>query len=195
MTWFGLMSGEVTERGHDSVCASAEGLRDDSFAGTPDTFLIKYLLAKGASCKAFGLLVVDISVAFRHARTDEEIYVKVASRVQDFGRLIAAVNGTRKASKRWQEFSFDKLMTNMLFQQNDINPCICKRFSDNLDLEQHDDFLVCGLTSNLEVLADEFKNHFFFKKAETVSLKPEHQNEIHFLKRRISVDILGGMLS
>ena len=67
----------------------------------------------------------------------------------------------------------------MLFQQNDINPCLYKRFCDNLDLEQHgDDFLVCGLTSNLEVLADEFKNNFLVKKAEIVSLKPEHQNEI-----------------
>ena len=69
----------------------------------------------------------------------------------------------------------------MLFQQNDINP-----------LEQHgDDFLVCGLTSNLEVLADEFKNNFLVKKAEIVSLKSERQNEIHFLKRRISVDNIG----
>ena len=29
----------------------AEGLRDDLFAGTPDTFLINYLLEKAASCK------------------------------------------------------------------------------------------------------------------------------------------------
>ena len=93
------------------------------------------------------------------------------------------MNGTRKASKHWQEFSCDKLVTNMLFQQNDVNPCIYKRFCDNLDLEQHsDDFLVCGLTSSSEVLADEVKNNFLVKKAETVSLKPEHQNEIHFLK-------------
>ena len=47
---------------------------------------------------------------------------------------------------------------------------------------------MCGLPSKLEVLADKFKNHFLVKKAEIVSLKPEHQNEIHFLKRRISVD-------
>ena len=79
----------------------------------------------------------------------------------------------------------------LLFQQNDINPCIYKRFCDNLDLEQHgDDFLVCGLTSKLEVLADEFKNNFLVK-AEIASLKPEHQNEINFLKRRISVDNFG----
>ena len=58
-----------------------------------------------------------------------------------FWRLKAAVNGTRKASKHWQEFSCDKLVTNMLFQQNDINPCIYKRFCDNMDLLQHgDDF-------------------------------------------------------
>ena len=55
----------------------AEGLRDDLFAGTPDMFFVKYLLAKAARCKDFGLLVVDISVAFMHAGTNEEIYVKV----------------------------------------------------------------------------------------------------------------------
>ena len=63
-------------------------------------------------------------------------------------------------------------MKNMLFQQNDINPCIYNQFCDNLDLEQHGDFsLVCGLTSNLEVLADELKNNFLVKKAEIVNLK------------------------
>ena len=98
------------------------------------------------------------------------------------------MNGTRKASKHWQEFSCDKLVTNMLFQQNDSIPCLYNWFCDNLDLEHHaDDFLVCGSTSYLEVLADEFKNNFLVKKAEIVSLKPEHQYEIHFLKRRISV--------
>ena len=169
----------------------AEGYRDDMFAGTPDTFFIKYLLAKAASCKDFGILVIDISVAFMHARTDEEILVKVPSGIKSskYWRLKAAVNGTKKASKHWQEYSSDKLATNMLFQQNDINPCIYKRFCDDLDLEQHgDDFLVCGLQSNWEVLADDFKNNFQVKKAEIVNLKPEHQNEIHFLKRRISVD-------
>ena len=57
------------------------------------------LLAKAASCKDFGLHVVDISVAFVHARTDEEIYVKVPSGIESskFWRLKAAVNGMRKA--------------------------------------------------------------------------------------------------
>ena len=32
---------------------------------------------------------------------------------------------------------------------------------------------------------------FLVNKAEIVSLKPEHRNEIHFLKRRISVDTFG----
>ena len=41
----------------------AEGIRNDLFAGTPNTFFIKYLLAKAASCKEFGVLVVGISVA------------------------------------------------------------------------------------------------------------------------------------
>ena len=97
-------------------------------------------------CKDFG---IDISVAFMHARTDEKIYVKVPSGIKSSKcwKLKAAVNGTRKASKHWQEYSSDRLVTNMLFQQNDINPCIYKRFCDDLDLEQHgDDFLGCGVT-------------------------------------------------
>ena len=41
----------------------AEGLREDLSAGTPDTFF-KFLLTETASCMDFGLLFVDISVAF-----------------------------------------------------------------------------------------------------------------------------------
>ena len=110
-------------------------------------------VGKAASCKDFGILVIDISVAFMRARTDEEIYVKVPSGIKSsrFWRLKAAVNGTRKASKHWQEYSSDKLVTIMFFQQHDINPCIYKRFCDDLDFEQHsDDFLVCGATQGLE---------------------------------------------
>ena len=82
-----------------------------------------------------------------------------------FWRLKAAVNGTRKALKRWQEYSSDKLVTNVLLQQNDINPCNYKRFCDDLDLEQHgDDFLVCGATQGLEKLAKEFNGHFLVKE-------------------------------
>ena len=80
----------------------------------------------------------------------------------------------------------------MLFQENDINPCIYKRCCDDLDLEQHgDDFLVCGVTRSLEKLTEEFNRHFLVKKSEIASLKPEHQSETHFLKRRISVDEFG----
>ena len=61
-----------------------------------------------------------------------------------------------------------------------------------LDLEQHgDDFLVCGVTRSLEKLTEEFNRNFLVKKSEIVSLKPEHQSETHFLKRRISVDEFG----
>ena len=100
------------------------------------------------------------------------------------------MNGTRKASKHWQECSSDRLVTNMLFQQNDINPCIYKRFCDDLDLEQHgDDFLVCGVTRSLEKLTG--IRNILVKKSEIVSLKPEHQSETQFLKRRVSVDEFG----
>ena len=102
------------------------------------------------------------------------------------------MNGTRKASKHRQEYSCDKLVKSMFFQQSGVSPCISKRFSDTLELKKHgDDFLLCGSTSGLEFLADEFKKHFLVKKAEIVSLRPEHQKETHFLKRRICVDDSG----
>ena len=45
----------------------AEGLRDELFAERQTRSSSKYLLATAASCKDFGLPVVDISVAFMHA--------------------------------------------------------------------------------------------------------------------------------
>ena len=120
----------------------------------PDTFFIKYLLAKAASCKDFGLLVVDISVAFMHARTDEDFFVKVPSGIK-----------SSRSWREWNEESIKALARVIMRQARDKNAFPTETTSIRvftLDLEQHgDDFLVCGLTSNLEVLADEFKNHFW----------------------------------
>ena len=54
------------------MCDSSkvEGLRDDLFAGTPDTFFIKYLLANAASCKDFGSL---LSTSVLHLCTLEQM--------------------------------------------------------------------------------------------------------------------------
>ena len=93
MVWVDVWRGD---RVRSRLCVrqfNAQGLRDDLFAGTPDTLFIKYLWATAASCKDFGVLVVDISVAFIHARTDEEIYVKVPLGIKSarYWRLNAAV--------------------------------------------------------------------------------------------------------
>ena len=88
-----------------TLCATVQ-----SRGNPPDTFFIKYLLAKAASCKDFGLLVVDISVAFVHARTDEDIYMKVPSGIKSsrFWRL--------KSSSEWNEESI-KAMARVLMRQ------------------------------------------------------------------------------
>ena len=121
----------------------------------------------------------SLSTSVLHLCTLEqvrEIDVKVPSGIKSSRFLLpkAAVNGTRNASKHWQEFSCGQARDKYAFpKQNDINPCIYIRFSVNLDLEQHgDDFVVCVFTTNLEVLGDVFKNHFLVKKAEIASLKP-----------------------
>ena len=51
MTWFGLMSGEVTELDHDSVFVSSRpkgSEMNELFAGTPDTF---HQVFDGKSCE------------------------------------------------------------------------------------------------------------------------------------------------
>ena len=69
------------------------------------------MVSKAASNKDFALLISDISVAFMHARSDEEIVVKPPPGVvsSKFWRLLAAVNGTRRASQHWQEHVAVKL--------------------------------------------------------------------------------------
>ena len=173
-------------RAESNKCSWTICLREHQAPSSSSIFSQKLQVARTSE----SLLVIDTRVECMHARTAEEIYVNVPSGIKSskFGRLKAAVNGTRKASKQCQDSS-DKLVKSMLFQQSDINPRIYRRFSDNLDLEQHgDDFLVCGLSSDLECLGEEFKKHFVVKKAEIMSLRHEHQKETHFLKRRICVD-------
>ena len=76
----------------------------------PDTFFIKYLLAKAASCKDFGLLVVDISVAFMHARTDEDFFVKVPSGIK-----------SSRSWREWNEESIKALARVIMRQARDKN--------------------------------------------------------------------------
>ena len=78
------------------------------------------------------------------------------------------MNGTRKASKHWQEYSADKLVTICLSNRTTSIRAFTKRFCGDLDLEQHgDDFLVCGVTRSLEKLTEEFNRSFLVKKSET----------------------------
>ena len=172
----------------------AEGVTDVLFAGTPDTFFIKSLLAKAASCKDFESLVVGISVALVHARTDEEICVKLAFRCQEFKIL------TTQGSSEWNEES--KALARVLMQQARVNYAFPTERHQSVHLQtalrqvglgtaRRRFSGVCGLTSNLDFLAGEFKNHFLVKTAEVVSSRPEHQQETHFLKRRISVENFG----
>ena len=64
---------------HPVLCVrqfTTEQPRDDIFAGTPETFSMRYLISRQASKKLWRILILDIRVAFMHARTDEDIHVK-----------------------------------------------------------------------------------------------------------------------
>ena len=82
----------------------AEGLRDDLFAGAPDTVFNQSICwIKQRVARTFGILVIDITVAFMHARTDEEMYVKVPSGIKSFKIL------ETQGSSEWNEESIKAL--------------------------------------------------------------------------------------
>ena len=112
----------------------------------------------------------------------EEIVVKVPSGIKSsrFWRLTSAVNETRKASKHWQEFSCDKLVTKMPFPTERHRSVYLQAVCDNLDLEQHGG--VWQMHSR--IISPK-------RRREIVCLRLEHQKETHLLKRRISVDDFG----
>ena len=93
--------------------------RDDVFAATPETSFTKYVLAHASCNHDFAVLIADISVAFVHARMDEELVVPAppGADTSTFWRLKAALNGSRRASQLWQEHSAACLMEEGLFRQ------------------------------------------------------------------------------
>ena len=124
----------------------SEGSRNDTFACTPDTWFLRYVVSRASMDRDLAILIVDISVAFMHARSDEDLIVKAPAGVSTspWWRLKAAINGTRKASRHWQEFSCEKLQL-MGLLRNTFNPSIFHDEGGLTQLEQHgDDFLNVG---------------------------------------------------
>ena len=168
-----------------------EGERDDVFAGTPETSFMRYLVSNAASHRrSHAILIVDISVAFMHARMDEEVVVKPPSDIKTskYWKLRAAVNGTRRASHLWQEFAVGELR-GFGFRRNDVNPCVVKHDNKDIQGEMHgDDFLFEGPRKALLDLKTLMETKFKVKIAELISEHKDDKKEGFFLKRKISVD-------
>ena len=88
------------------LCVREFGLekREDTFAGTPDAFTMRFITACAAKSKDSAILIIDISVAFMHARSPDNIVVRVPHDIKSspYWKLKAAINGTRKASQYFQ---------------------------------------------------------------------------------------------
>ena len=99
--------------------------RDDVFAATPETSFARFIISNAATDEDAAVLISDISVAFMHARMDEELVVTPPPGIvtSKFWRIKAAVNGAQRASQLWQEHSASKLMEKDWIR-NDVNPCI-----------------------------------------------------------------------
>ena len=161
------------------------------FAATPDTFFMRYVLSHAAQDPDRVIMIVDISVAFMHARTDENIVVKVPSDIQGttrFWRLKAALNGTRRASKLWQDQSAEKIIL-LGFRRNDVHPTIFYHPDYDFQLEQHgDDFLGAGSRRDALLIEKRFNEMFMCKKIDIISMHKDDKKEGYFLKRKITVD-------
>ena len=155
---------------------------------------MRFILSHAAADPGRVVIIIDICVAFMHARSDENLVVRVPQDIQGttrFWRLKAAINGTRKASQLWQDHSAEKVME-MGFVRNDINPCIFHHPNYDFQLEQHgDDFLGSGMREHALVLKEKFEGAFLCKKIEILSNNAEDSNKGHFLKRIITVDDSG----
>ena len=56
------------------------------------------------------MLMLDVSAAVIHARTDKEIHVNTTRDIRSckFWRFKSAVSGTRKASQQWKDSLLEK---------------------------------------------------------------------------------------
>ena len=172
-----------------------QGQRDDCFSPTPDTFFFHYMLYKLSTLPHYVCVIIDISVAFMHAETDEIIKVRVPKDIPSrtgIWRLKKALNGTRRASQQWTEFSAGILINCFEFNRNDHNPAIFYDWAHDVDAEQHgDDFMMIADRDYALELIEKFKKEFKVKIATVISLNPEDSREGHFLHRKISVDESG----
>ena len=111
MIWVDEWRGDVV-RSRACVRQYKDEKRDDVFAATPETSFTRFVLSEAASHEDYAVLIADVSVAFMHARLDEEIVVKPPPGVvtSKFWRLKAAVNGLQRSSQLWQEHSAAKVM-------------------------------------------------------------------------------------
>ena len=153
-----------------------DGYRSDCFSGTPDSFFVRFQLLKASTNKSRAIMIVDVSVAFMHSPIgDERVVVRVPKGVTSstgYWLLLKALNGTRKASQMWTEFSAEKVI-GWSASRNDHNPHIFRIEETDLDIEQHgDDFVVEGPRDAVVAIRDRFREAFLVKKADIISMDP-----------------------
>jgi hypothetical protein len=189
MIWVDEWRGDLV-RSRACVRQYKEEKRDDVFAATPETSFTRFVLSEAASNEGWAVLILDVSVAFMHARLDEEIVVKPPPGVKTskYWRLKAAVNGIQRASQLWQEHSAGELIKDE-WSRNDVNPCVFYHEDLNVQMEQHgDDFFATGPRESILEVKRMLEKSFLVKKGDVISLHPDDDKEGHFLKRKITVD-------
>ena len=187
-TWVEEWRGDLV-RGRLCIRQYNDGYRSDCFSGTPDSFFVRFQMMKASTDRGRTIMIVDVSVAFMHSPIgDERVVVRVPKGVTSstgYWLLLKALNGTRKASQMWTEFSAEKVI-GWGASRNDHNPCIFRIEDTDLDIEQHgDDFVIEGPRQAVVEIRDKFNKAFLVKKADIISLHPDDDKEGHFLHRHM----------
>ena len=161
-------------------------MRGDVFAATPPLATMHFILSRAAS-RGHGrcLSLWDVSVAFFHATTEEEVFDRPPKNMRKdktIWRLLKAMCGTEFASSRWQRLERETLCDGH-WKVLTCVPCVAyNETEDSLVMFHGDDFLAEGHDSPLDKL-DKVLGAFEIKRLPRIG--PAAGREGVFLHRTI----------
>ena len=141
--------------------------REDVFAATPPLAAMRFILSRAVSRghgRCLGLW--DVSVAFFHAATEEEVFVRPPKNMRKdkaTRKLLKAMHGTQVASSRWQRLVRDTLCDGHWKVLTSVRCVAYNETEDSLVMFHGDDILAEGHDSSLDKL-DEVLGAFEIKR-------------------------------
>ena len=179
---------------------SYDGVRDDTYAGTPPLWVLRFVVSFCASQprgKRMHLGTADISVAFFHAQMDEEIFAEAPRGCCSEGsvwQVLRAMYGTRKAAKLWARYVRDFMVKEGWSAVRPVPGLFWHRALDAVCEVHGDDFLYAAPLPNHAAIDQQIRRHADAKILGKVG--PEIAGgTASFLKRGLGYDSAGDVFT